>query len=160
MTKKFSLEAIEQAFREIEDQEMTQEFIGILTTKQDELDKAETRRKAEEAKFKKIEIYEHNIHPETTEDVTNFLTERVKNGDYYDLFADDDLPDEGSDDVEYHKIGDRIYELSLHCEAEWIGDWSVRANVPGEITITSLREITDFEVIEARDSYITLRIRK
>ena len=40
--------------------------------------------------------------------------------------SDIDVPDSGIDLDFYLKIGDRYYQVTIHFEAEWISDWSVR----------------------------------
>ena len=69
------------------------------------------------------------------------------------------MPDEGVDRIEYFKIGNEIYEVDLHCEAEWVGDWSVRKNLPGEVSATSIKKITDFEILQEYDGYVLFKIK-
>lgn len=56
------------------------------------------------------------------------------------------LPDEGVDYVEIVKVNDIFYKVEVHCEAEWVGDWSVRKNLPGDFTITKLHEVTEYSL--------------
>jgi hypothetical protein len=55
---------------------------------------------------------------------------------------DDDLPDGGWTDTINVKRGSRTFELEIEFETEWCGDWSVRANLPSDYTILSVKETT------------------
>lgn len=109
-------------------------------------------------KFKTIEI--HNIYADQWSiDINEFINKVVRNADYHDFFyIEGGLPDKGVDDIDYYKVGDKIYEVSLHCEAEWVGDWSVRENLPGEVSLVSVLEITDFEILKDEGNYILIQI--
>jgi len=54
------------------------------------------------------------------------------------------LDDEGQNYYEVLKINGTFYKAELICEAEWVGDWSVRKNLPGQSTVIELFEITDY----------------
>lgn len=76
----------------------------------------------------------------------------------HDMFYDEEgLDDEGADETVVFKIGDNFYEVDLHCEAEWVGDWSVRKNLPGELSVTSVKEIKKYEIQSEGDGYIELK---
>ena len=73
-----------------------------------------------------------------SEEVDNYINDKCC---LHDIFGYDGYPDEGVTEIFYAKYGDKYYELEIHCGAEWIGDWSVRANVPSDTTIKSVKEI-------------------
>ena len=112
-------------------------------------------------KEEKSKIRVENIYPEPNDGKTikNFIKSIVKKGDWYDVFADEDLDDDGADINDYYMIGDKLYDVELHCEAEWCGDWSVRANLPGEVTVVTIREITHFEILEKNKKSIMIKLK-
>jgi hypothetical protein len=94
-------------------------------------------------------IYSEIIYPEIgIIPISEFIQDKVENCDWYDFIDEEYIPDEGADTEELFKIGDKLYNVKLHCEAEWCGDWSVRANLAGDISITEIEEITDYEVLQ------------
>lgn len=62
-----------------------------------------------------------------------------------DLF-EDDFPDGGEDYEAHFLIGSKLFKSVIHFEAEWIGDWSMRCNVPTNPSMKSWEEIKDFEL--------------
>lgn len=156
-TETFSKQAIEKAFKENGIKFPLKDFIKSLRNKE----KPKTSKKKtvkSKPKFKTIEIYKENIHPILEDGVTieQFMEEVVDNGEYYDLFYDSDgMSDNGADDIEYHQVGEKVYKISLHCKAEWIGDWSVRKNLPGNVSVTEIEEIKDFK-IKKKESYANI----
>ena len=85
----------------------------------------------------------------------------AEENDWYDKFSDiggGNFPDEGVQDTEYYLIGDNLYEVELHCDAEWIGDWSVRANVPSTVSVIKVTQITDFSFIIREDEYAQIKL--
>lgn len=77
------------------------------------------------------------------------IEELVDSFDWHDTFYDSDgMDDDGDDGVNYFLIENKLYMVELHCEAEWIGDWSVRKNLPGRVSVTEITEIPSFEIIE------------
>ena len=70
------------------------------------------------------------------------------------------MDDDGSDDVMYFKVLDKFYEVELHCEAEWVSEWSVRKNLPGEISVTNVKEVTPLRIVKEEAVYIQLEIPK
>lgn len=126
-----------------------------LVKKEDELILAEEKkRKKEEAKTKYIEnqfVYSDEQlddymgdDPYTPEDFVVFLEELIHeelDDVRYDIFSGEDIPDEGVSKIDYAKINDKFYQFKISCEAEWVGDWSVRANTVGRMTISELKEL-------------------
>jgi len=162
-TETFSKASIEKAFKENGIKFPLKDFIKSLRDKEKP---KQTKKKVVKKKsnFKTIEIYNENIHPalENNNTIQEFLEEKIDNGEgYYDMFYDSNgLSDDGADDVEYHKVGDKIYEVSLHCEAEWVPDYSVRKNLPGDVSITEIKEITDFKIIKKESYCLRIQIKK
>jgi hypothetical protein len=159
-TETFSKQAIEKAFKENGIKFPLKDFIKSLKTVS-KINIVKKKAIKKKPKFKTIEIYSNNIHPALKSGITleDFIEEVVDNGDYFDMFdTERGMSDDGGDDVEYHKVGDKIYKVSLHCEAEWVGDWSVRKNLPGAVTVTDIKEIKNFKIIKTEKSYITIKL--
>ena len=57
------------------------------------------------------------------------------------FLGDDPLSDDGEDVEDYCLINSELYKFELHLEVEWVGDWSVRANVPDRFNLTKLTKI-------------------
>lgn len=96
-----------------------------------------------------VEVY--HIYKDTNGKELGDFIEIVVSDDKYDTVmnaCDDDLDDSGVDYIEYLKIGDKLYKVNLHCSAEWCGDWSVRKNLPGDITIKSFGEVKNYDVLK------------
>jgi len=151
----FTLSEIEQAFIEAGLLGNFQDLATIL------LKIIEVRNTIEMEEASKIEVYE--IHPalnlqSTLEDTIRKI---FKSADIDDAFRgdDDEIPDGGASCIQYIRIGVNLYEVSLHCEADWCGDWSVRANLVGDISVTNIKEIKSFEVIEDHGDYQFIKIK-
>jgi len=156
----FIKEDIEKAFQEQNIQIPLEQFIDLVRVKSKERKKAEAVKKAAaKPKNRTVEIY--NIHPalpsQEEKDVEAFLNTVVPKTNT-DLFDHDDFPDEGADETDYYKIGDRIYEVEVHAEAEWYGEWSMRCNMPSDVSLVSFKEITDFKIKETGDGWLTISI--
>jgi len=88
--------------------------------------------------------------PADVDDLLEYFTELSEeiHEDYKSDFIracaedEDDLPDGGWTDTINVKRGSRIFELEIEFETEWCGDWSVRANLPSDYTILSVKETT------------------
>lgn len=128
----------------------TQEFTEALTVK-------ETTRTQIEA-FKKIAYVEDRLpalkKDETLEQVILKHTNTLSSDMFYD---EDGLDDSGADETVVFKVGEQFYEVDLHCTAKWIGDWSVRKNLPGKISIEDIREIKEFEMEKDVHDGITIK---
>lgn len=166
---KFKKEDIEAVFKEKNIQFPVNEFIQALTQKEIDRQKAyEDELAAEAAKPDVVEIYSYNIMaaPDESkgETLDALLEKAIKDNrsGYFDMFRgdyDEGMPDEGEDGEDYFKIGDKFYLVELHCDAEWYGEWSLRKNLPGEIHITAVKEIKEYNAID-KDDYIILEIPK
>jgi len=159
----FSLEAIEAVFNEKNISFPINDFVTAVKQKDKEIKKAEAA--IEAAKPDVVDVNENEILPalvgdETVEEVIEAAVD-LNSDNYHDLFYDSDgMDDEGADDTLYFKVGDKFYKVEIHCEAEWVGDWSVRKNLPGDISVISVEEILNYKVQEEKKEYITLEIPK
>lgn len=115
----------------------------------------------QEEQNKEVEVF--NIYetiPSEFETVEDYIEEIVDKDDIHEIFYDEDgMDDNGADESVYYMIENKLYCVELHCEAEWVGDWSVRKNLPGDVSITSVKEITDFNIIENSDDYMLIKIK-
>lgn len=135
------------------------DFISALKDEKKLVDK----RQEEKEEIRKLTLTVHNIYPATDMKIKQFLKQEVANlsDGYRDLFYDEDgMDDSGEDTEDYFKVGGKIYEVKLHCEANWVGDWSVRKNLPGEITMISFKELTDYTVKYDRGDYIEIILKQ
>lgn len=156
---KFNTSVIEKVFIEKNINIPFEEFIDALIIEENIVkEKEEIKLKEENSK---IYVSVENIYPKLDSNTTieEHFDSIVDEGDWYDFFVDDDLPDEGADGNEYYMVGEKLYEVELHCEAEWIGDWSVRANVPSDVSVTKIKEIKKFEILEKNKNSITIKIK-
>lgn len=134
------------------------EFINLMN-KEAEIEKLEAKRIKEEEDSKLcVEIVIDKLPDGKT--VQEWYKEYINENYYGDAFyRSEGLPDEGDDLEEYIMIGDKLYLGDIHCEAEWVGDWSVRKNLPGEISVTKITEIKNFEVIEVKEGYVIAKLK-
>ena len=155
----FSSKLIEKAYKQNNIEFPYEKFFSTLKLQKEEEDNEKLKKKKEKENRRETEF----VYPEQESNVfyEKFIKEKIKEyGNWYDDFEDGDgLPDEGVDRIEYFKIGNEIYEVDLHCEAEWVGDWSVRKNLPGEVSATSIKKITDFEILQEYDGYVLFKIK-
>ena len=162
---KFSQQDIEEVFEEQEIRFPIKDFMNALN--------ANVRRKkkeAEEIEARKpilIEVCAPAIitqlkEGENPEKAIKFSIKKERNEHgLWDLFYDrEGMDDDGSDDIMYFKVLDKFYEVELHCEAEWVGDWSVRKNLPGDISVTKIKEVIPIRIVQEEDTYIQLEIPK
>jgi hypothetical protein len=134
-------------------------FFSVLKEEKKKLKAIKEKEEIEANSVKKI--YKDHIFPELPEsyEIDEFLEECVEENDYHDTFYEyEGMDDGGADDVVYFKVADKIYEVKLHCEAEWVGDWSVRKNLPGKVSITSIKEIENFEILTNDEDFIVFKI--
>lgn len=160
-SEKYSVEALENVFNEQQIQFPFDKFYELVRKEELRLINVE----AAKPKFKTKEI--HNIHPlpedSTAEGIEEFIVETIEKnadeGNYHDFFYDyEGLPDEGVDKIDYYKVGDKLYEIELHCSAEWVSDWSVRKNLPGDVSIGEIKEVKDFTISADYGDYIVISI--
>ena len=162
--EKFKKEDIETVFKEKNIQFPLEEFIQALTQKELARQKAyEEELAIEAAKPESFEIYKEAIleAPTPGTRVEDLIISAVKNNDYYDLFYDSDgMDDDGEDATVYFKVGDKFYKVEIHCEADWVGDWSVRKNLPGNVNVESIKEVSVYTVRKDEGDYILIDIPK
>lgn len=162
---KFSQKDIEEVFEEQEIRFPIKDFMNALNA-----NVTRKKREAAEIEAKKpllVEICAPAIitqlkEGETPEEAIKFSIKKDKSEHaLWDLFYEyDGMDDDGSDDVMYFKVLDKFYEVDLHCEAEWVSDWSVRKNLPGDISVTKIREVNPIRIVQEEDTYIQLEIPK
>jgi hypothetical protein len=133
------------------------EFIEAMN-KELEIEKLEAKRIQDEEDSKIcVEIVLENLVD--GEDIRTRIERYFKEeSGYKDGFYGDDLPDEGVSVDDFVMVGDKLFKLKVHCSAEWCGDWSLRCNLPDEITVTSITQIKKFDVIENKSDYIMVKI--
>ena len=156
----FSQKVIEEVFVEQRINSSLLDFINALHVK------AEQIRLIEESKPIEVEVCD--ILPELSEGATieGAINSHIKKHivGFSDSFYDPDstLEDSGADNIFYFKVGDKFYEVNVHCTAEWCSEWSMRKNIPGDISATSIKELTTYEIVkyENKGNYYILRIPK
>ena len=92
----------------------------------------------------------HLVHTEPlTESVFDFAYDIVddQRERFVEHFNYDDIPDEGSDFIDHYMINGKLYECTIHCDAEWHGDWSLKCNLPDDIYLTKVEEIKEFKIV-------------
>lgn len=160
---KFTKEDIEEVFAEQEIKFPIDDFINALNA-----NVKRKKKEAEEIEARKpllVEICAPAIITQLKEGQTpeEAIHHSVENDDhaYSDLFYHEKgLDDDGADDTVYFKVLDKFYEVDIHCEAEWVSDWSCRKNLPGDVNVMDFREITPIKIIIEEDTYIQLEIPK
>jgi hypothetical protein len=155
---KYSIEDIQATLAEYQ-VENPDEFIKSLKQKDKD------RKKAEDEKPIHVEVYSDAIiteleHGWTPEEAIRESVSSAKNSDvYHDIFYDPKgLDDSGADATVYFKGMDKFYKVELHCKAEWVGDWSVRKNIPGDVSVTKITELTNYTIKAEEETYIYLDI--
>jgi hypothetical protein len=122
------------------------------------------RQQEKEKRESTVDVY-HIFKDTGGKSLGDFIEYAVRQDKYDAVMAacNDDLDDSGVEYTEYLKIGDKVYKANLHCSAEWCGDWSVRANTPGKVTLKSFGEVKNYEVAmesKGRDGVVhTLTIK-
>jgi hypothetical protein len=165
---KVSLELVEKAFNDTGVDFPTREFIQIVERYQREEDEENERirkekenKVREEARIKETEyVFDAIPEEQTIDDFLDEWVEEVRDGDLlWNLFYDPKgIDDDGETVDELFLVGDKLYRVSIHCEAEWVSDWSVRKNLPGDYSIESIEEIENFEIIERIENYAKFKI--
>ena len=160
--KKISIDAVETVLKSVSLCAVgwtTDEFIEECKKVEKELaDEKKGKKKAEEEEARRFQEYEV-VKGTPSDNMKQFFDEYFRNADMHDFFYDyDGLPDEGVDETFYYKVGDKLYLVEAHCEAEWVGDWSVRKNLPGEISATNVIEVEKFEIINEDDGLGKVKI--
>jgi hypothetical protein len=137
------MEELELQIAEI-DKELLKYEDTMLTI--DKLKKKRTslERKLKQLQPKEIELDDYNEYINETCSSIEELIEKAPELDFYDLFDDIEISDEGESKEIYISLDDKIYLVEVSCEAEWIGDWSVRANVPTDYSVVVKQTWDDF----------------
>lgn len=153
----FSTLAIEMVFNKKNINISFKEFIDTLIIEEN-IVKQEQEAKIREEKSK---IYIDEVYPPLDFGITieDYIKNIIDNEEWYDVFADDDFPDEGIDENFYYMVGEKLYMVELHCDAEWCGDWSVRANLPGDVSVSTITEIEHFEILNKKKNSVTVKLK-
>ncbi len=152
---KYDLKTIEKAFNEMNLNASFTDFKALLEQDEKAIKEKEKAEKARRDATKEVMDF-YPALPEG-EDVDDFIRDTVPEID--DLFDCEDVEDGDADREYYVKVGDKIYQLELTCEAEWVGDWSMRCNVPGTVEVGTIKEITDYEILNESDGYMQILIK-
>lgn len=152
---KYDLTTIEKAFNEMNLNASFTDFKALLEQDKKAIKEKEKAEKARRDATKEVMDFYPAV-PEG-EDVDDFIRDTVPTID--DLFTCEDVEDGDAEREYYVKVGDKIYQLELTCEAEWVGDWSMRCNVPGTKEVGTIKEITDYEILNESDGYMQILIK-
>lgn len=143
------------------------DFIASMN-KEVEIEKVEENRLKEENRVKKEEedskicvelIIDDLVEGENLKTrLVKYLTKEIY---YKDAFSDKNFPDEGETIDDFVMVGNKLYKIKIHCSAQWYGDWSLRCNLPDEISVTETTKIKDFEVIDGdkEKGYINVKLK-
>jgi len=156
----FSQKVIEEVFVEQRINSSLLDFINALHVK------AEQIRLIEESKPIEVEVCDilpEIVEGETVEEsVKSYVKKHIVGFIDSFYYPNKILEDCGEDKIFYFKIGDKFYELNVHCVVEWRGDWSTRKNVIVDLVVTSIIELTNYEIVkyEKNGNYYILNIPK
>lgn len=154
---KVELEVVKQAFNDLNIDHPVEDFIKSVEERQKAFEKQKKAEKAEKERIKDVNFVFESIPEGKT--IDEFLDEWFEEYDSWDMFYDyDGIPDEGVSITELFLVGDKLYSVDLDCEAEWVGDWSVRKNLPGERSITRVEEVPSFELLERSEECARVKI--
>jgi hypothetical protein len=154
--KKIEISIIEKVYNNITTKISYDDFLKLLITETNSVKELKKKKEEEE----RSKIYIDNVYPEIDEDISidDYLEGIVEEYEWWDVFYDSDgMPDEGLDDDFYVMVGDKVYKIEVHCEANWVGDWSVRKNLPGDVTINDFNEV-NFELLEKHDGGAKIKL--
>ena len=114
--------------------------------------------------YHRVEVEDVSVD---NKDYPGFLSDAITelaNEDNYDTVMgncdNDVMDDDGVAYIEVYTANGRYYKVELFCNAEWCGDWSVRANLPGDSNVTKIFEIVEYDVLVEKEDYITIQAKK
>lgn len=153
--KNISVEMLRRVYERLEIEYPFDDLLEAVKQESRAALRQEEEKEEEEAKAK-IEdsktIYIGHFRELTSEDTDSpeeYIDELVDEYEWWDTFYDSDgMDDDGATVSEYFLVGDRLFLVEVHCEANWVGDWSVRKNLPGSIRVESIEEINGFDILE------------
>lgn len=121
--------------------------------KEDRIEEEKRLAKIEEAKLFYVENYFETVPDNYKDCIGCYIDEIVDGMDWWDTFYDyDGMDDEGETISQYFLIGEKLYLVDIHCEAEWCGDYSSRKNLPGPVGVESFVEVEGFDIVEKFES--------
>ena len=132
-----------------------EDFLNTLITECKAVKKIEDDLTKEEATKRYVEF----VYPKITDSTKYkaFIKKFVDDGYWNDVWSDVELSDDGDDYEFYIMIGDKVFETIIHCEAEWVGDWSVRKNLVGKISLSKITEVK-FELLSKTESSAEIKL--
>lgn len=145
-----NIETLEQELKVVEDK--LKSYSEVLT----EINELKKEKKSIKAKIESLkpkfeetnDEYIYSLDDVPSDDKTK-IREIIENGveehlSYVisDIFYDETIEDEGVDYTGYTLIGSALYKYTVHYDAEWIGDWSMRCNVISHSS-AEIREIVE-----------------
>jgi hypothetical protein len=153
----YTIEAIKNAIATLNIN--NDEFFKVLNEETAKITEARVQKEVEKSKTKRIDD-DYFFELSEGDTIEEFFEELADDDNIREFFCcEDEIPDEGLEDVIYVKVGDKFYEVEIACDAEWIGDWSVRANVVGDVSINSFKEIEEYEIVSSDKYSITIKIK-
>ena len=154
--KKIDTSIIEKVYNKMITEVSYEDFLKTLITEVNEVKKNEDALAKEQALKRSIE----DIYPEPPKDTTyeEYITTIVDANEWWDYFYDFyGIDDEGVDYEYFIMVGDKVFQVDVHCKAEWVGDWSVRKNLPGEVSVVNITELK-FELISKTDNTVIIKL--
>ena len=154
--KNFNTTILEKVYKKMITEVSYEDFLDTLIAEVKEVKKNEDALAKEEASKITIE----DIYPELPKGTTyeEYIEEIVEENEWFDYFYDSNgMDDEGADYEYFIMVGDKAFQVDIHCKAEWVGDWSVRKNLPGEVSVVNITELK-FELISKSDNSAKIKI--
>jgi hypothetical protein len=154
--KNFNTTILEKVYKKMITEVSYEDFLDTLIAEVKEVKKNEDALAKEEASKITIE----DIYPELPKGTTHeeYIEEIVEENEWFDYFYDSNgMDDEGADHEYFIMIEDKAFQVDIHCEADWVGDWSVRKNLPGEVSIVKITELK-YELISKKDNTAIIKL--
>ena len=156
--KNFNTTILEKVYKEMITEVCYEDFLKSLIIEVKKAKKIEDDLAKEEATKRYVE----DIYPELPKDITykRFIEKIVEEKKWWDYFYeyDESMDDDGADYEYYIMIGEKAFEVIVHCDAEWVGDWSVRKNLPGEISVSKITELK-FELLSKTECSAKIKLK-
>jgi len=153
--KNVSIEVLRKVYTDLEIEYPIEDFLStlehhnnIIQQEKDKIYEQNRLANIEESKKFYVENVFDSLPEEHKDCVEDYIGKIVREMNLWDAFYDPDgIDDEGENMTEYFLIGDKLYLVDIHCEAEWCGDFSSRKNLPGAISVESVNEVEGFDII-------------
>lgn len=154
--KKISIKIIKKVLSE---SNIDTNIVDLMIKEEENILNNKKIEQAEKAKIKEVFIirkeqkYDDDDYIEEIEEI--ITSYEHWHDEFYDI---EGLGDAGVDAIKYIIIGNNLYEVELHCTAEWVGDWSVRKNLPGKVSVTEITKIKSFEISKEYTDWAEIKI--